>query len=111
MATTFALTEPARDRIIRITNVHFNADEQFIVNIFDGFAIVDQFRTTNTGTGTNSVLYILFKTIADRIRSTELNGLTIVDREIKIQPARDGNFTRKSYYLYSKAIMLTDNVK
>ncbi|KAH3981209.1 hypothetical protein HBH70_214040 [Parastagonospora nodorum] len=93
MATTFALTEPARDRIIRITNVHFHADEQFIVNIFEGFAIVDQFRTINTRTSTNSVLYILFKTIADRIRSTELNGLTIVDREIKIQPARNGNFT------------------
>lgn len=96
MASTIALSEPARDRIIRMTDVHFDADKELIVNVFDGFTIVDQMRTVNTRTGTSAVVYILFGTIADRICSTELNGLTIVDREIKIQPAREGNFARKS---------------
>jgi len=109
MTSTLSLSEPARDRIIRITNVHFKADAQFIVNMFDGFTIVDQMRTVNTRTGTNSVVYILFGTIADRIRSTELNGLTIVDREIKIQPAREGNFARKS--LPPRKSHLNDNMK
>jgi hypothetical protein len=65
------------------------------VELFDGYTILDQFRTINTRTGTRSAVYILFASIADRIRSSELSGHTIIDRKIKIQPARDGSFARK----------------
>lgn len=92
MANMFKLPEPARDRIIRMVNVHFDADENVINEFFDGFEILDQIRANNVRTGTNSIIYILFASIADKIRAGTLSGHELVGREINIQPARDGNF-------------------
>jgi hypothetical protein len=106
MATTFTLAEPARNRIIRLTNVHFDADEKAIEDFFTGFEIADQVRAVNTRTGTKSVVYVLFATVADRIRAQPMSGSRVFDREIKIQPAPKGNYeckflaasTKKSQY-------------
>jgi hypothetical protein len=90
------LPSPARDRVIRVTNVHFAADNKAIAKFFNGYAILDQYRTTNVRIGTKSVVYVLFATVADKIRSFELGGSMLFDREIKIHPAPHGNYTRTS---------------
>jgi hypothetical protein len=95
MATTFTLAEPARNRIIRLTNVHFDADEEVIKDFFIGFEIQDQVRAVNIRTGTKSVVYVLFATVADRIRAQPMSGSHVLDREIKIQPAPKGNYKCK----------------
>jgi hypothetical protein len=80
------LPPPARDRVVRMTNVHFAADNKVIDKFFAGYTIQDQYRTTN----------VRISTVADKIRSLELSGSMLFDREIKIQPAPHGNYTRKS---------------
>jgi hypothetical protein len=90
------LPPPARDRVVRMTNVHFAADNKVIDKFFAGYTIQDQYRTTNVRIGTRSVVYVLFSTVADKIRSLELSGSMLFDREIKIQPAPHGNYTHKS---------------
>jgi hypothetical protein len=95
MTTKFRLPEPATDRIVRVTNVHFETDEKVMKTFFDGLEIVDQFRTNNTRTGTKSIVYILFASIADKMRASDLSGYELIDRDVNIQPAKSGNFTRK----------------
>jgi hypothetical protein len=114
MATKFALAEPARIRIIRMyvisesyawlslifaspcrTNVDFDATEEDIQDFFAGFNIEDQFRTKNTKTKNNSIVYVLFATVADRIRAGKINGSFVLGRAIKVQPAPIGNYDRK----------------
>ena len=114
MATKFALAEPARTRIIRMyvtfkswvrllltfvfpyrTNVDFDATEEDIQDCFSGFKIEDQFRTKNTKTKNKSIVYVLFATVADRIRACLMNGTTVLGRTIKVQPAPNGNYDRK----------------
>lgn len=92
MATTLQLAQPARDRIVRMTNVHFDVGEQAIKDLFKDFTVVDQCRTVNSRTGTRSVVYVLFATVADRIRAVKLTGANLLDRIIKIQPAPNGNY-------------------
>ncbi|KAH7074071.1 hypothetical protein FB567DRAFT_610949 [Paraphoma chrysanthemicola] len=83
---------PARNRVIRITNVHFDADENTIKDFFQGYDIQDQYRTINTRIGTKSIVYVLFAQGADKIRACSLSNSTIFDRVIKIQPAPSGNY-------------------
>lgn len=78
-----------------MTNVHFDVGEQTIKELFKDFTVVDQTRTVNTRTGTRSVVYVLFATIADGIRAVELTGANLIDRIIKVQPAPNGNYKRE----------------
>jgi hypothetical protein len=95
MATVLHLPQPARNRIVRMTNVHFDVDEQAIKDLLKDFTIENQCRATNTRTGTLSVVYVLFATVVDRIRAAELDRITLLDRKIKIQPAHIGNYERE----------------
>ncbi|KAH7069923.1 hypothetical protein BKA63DRAFT_580248 [Paraphoma chrysanthemicola] len=83
---------PARNRVIRMTNVHFDANEDTIIDFFQGCDIQDQYRTVNTRIGTKSIVYVLFAAGADKIRACSLSNSTILDRVIKIQPAPSGNY-------------------
>jgi hypothetical protein len=85
-----------RPRAIASFASHFAADSKAIAKFFNGYAILDQYRTTNVRIGTKSVVYVLFATVADKIRSFELSRSMLFDREIKIQPAPHGNYTRTS---------------
>jgi RNA recognition motif-containing protein len=95
MATIFALAEPARTRIIRVTNVHFDAGEKELKELFSDFTIEDYFRPVNTRTSKNSIVYVLFANVAERIRACNKTGLEFLGRTIKIQPAPTGNYERK----------------
>jgi hypothetical protein len=99
MATKVALTEPARTRIVRITNVHFDADIKVLEEFFESFVIEDHFRTVNTSTGTKSVVYVLFGTAVERIKANSMSGRYVLNRRVKIQPAPDGNYKCKFFYL------------
>jgi hypothetical protein len=95
MPALFSLPEPARNRIVRITNVHFDASSSTIEHFFEGYLIQDQYRTINSRSGTKSIAYVLFATAADRVRSCELSGSMLCGREVKIQPAPRGNYECK----------------
>ncbi|KAF2825474.1 hypothetical protein CC86DRAFT_383348 [Ophiobolus disseminans] len=92
MATMFPLAEPARTRIIRLTNVHFSADKAVIEKFFADYTIEDQMRTINSRTGHKSIVYVLFASVADRLRACKKTDRNILDRIIKIQPAPTGNY-------------------
>jgi len=101
------LLEPARTRIIRLTNVHFDADKEVIEKFFAGYTIEDQFRTVNSRTGIKSVVYVLFANVSDRIRAChEKSGHKILGRSIKIQPAQIGNYEREYISKPSKVHVL-----
>jgi hypothetical protein len=85
---------PPCNRVIRITNVHFGADEDTIRDFFTGYTIEDQYRAINTRTRTKSIVYVLFATGVDKIRACNLSGGSILGRVIKIQPAPSGNYRR-----------------
>lgn len=89
--------EPAKTRVIRITNVHFKATNDEIKNLFPDFKIESVFRTINVKTGRRSVAYILFSTITEKNRACALAGLWIRDREVEVQPAPNGNYQRECY--------------
>ncbi|KAF1850094.1 uncharacterized protein K460DRAFT_266404, partial [Cucurbitaria berberidis CBS 394.84] len=77
----------ANDRIIRITNVHFDATPEDISSFFSHFTIIDQIRDKNLRTKTESVVYVLFATQTQRIEAERLSGQCILGRRIRIQPA------------------------
>ncbi|CAO2647507.1 Nn.00g084290.m01.CDS01 [Neocucurbitaria sp. VM-36] len=88
-------TGRANDRVIRVTNVHFDATPQEISKFFGRFTIIDQIRDTNSRTKTNSVVYVLFATHTQRIQAEWLSGQYIRNRRIKIQPAPTGTYLIK----------------
>jgi hypothetical protein len=94
MATMLPVLQPARTRIIRMVNVHFDADDDAIKNFFDGYIIEDWYRTVNVRTKKNSVVYVLFSSAAERVRACGLSGHEFMKRIIKIQPAPTGNYER-----------------
>jgi hypothetical protein len=95
MPVVFSLPEPARKRIIRVTNVHFDASSSDIEHVFEGYTMQDQYRIYNSSNGTKSIVYVFFATAADRIRSCALNGSMLFGREVRIQPAPHSNYERK----------------
>ncbi|KAF2030472.1 hypothetical protein EK21DRAFT_88976 [Setomelanomma holmii] len=86
------LLVPASNRVIRITNVHYDADKDVIDDLFNGYKILDQFRTINPRVGTKSVVYVLFARAADKIRATSVSGRNVLGRKIKLQHALTGNY-------------------
>jgi hypothetical protein len=58
-------------------------------------------------TGTKSIVYILFASVADKIRASDLSGYVLIDRGINIQPAQTGNFARKYFPSSEKSFTLS----
>ncbi|CAA9965987.1 RRM-6 domain containing protein [Pyrenophora teres f. maculata] len=79
--------------VLRLTNVHIQADERTICRYFDGYKIVDQIRTMNPKTRTLSAVYVMFGSVEDRNRALKnLNFGTILGRQIHIMSAHTGNY-------------------
>lgn len=95
-------TGRANDRVIRITNVHYDATPEHISKFFSGFTIIDQIRDQNVRTGTYSVVYVLFATQTERIEAERLSGQYIFDRLIKIQPAPKGKYTSECASIFQR---------
>lgn len=94
MATMLPLREPARTRIIRLVNVHFDADGEAIKDFLAGSEIEDWYRTVNVRTRKKSVIYVLFSKAEERVRACGKTGQDFLGRAIKVQPAPNGNYER-----------------
>jgi hypothetical protein len=95
MSTTLPLAEPARSRIVRMTNVKSSCDAASITRFFSECRVLDQFRTTNVRTGTAYIVYVLFSTAAEKIWAVCLSGRMLHGRKVNVQPAPLGNYLRK----------------
>jgi len=68
-------TGSANMLVIRLTNVHYEADENFIKDFFQGYKILDQVRTENPRTRTRSTVYIMVASVQERVSAVnDLNG-------------------------------------
>jgi hypothetical protein len=87
--------EPARSRIVRMTNVESSCDAASITRFFSECCVLDQFRTINTRTGHASIIYVLFSTAAEKIWAICLSGRMLHGRKVSVQPAPLGDYLRK----------------
>ena len=88
---TLGDTGRPEDRVIRIVNLHYEADSKDVRNFFgNGFTVIDFMRGVNTKTIENTVGYVLLATEQQCIDAQTLSGGKIFDREIKVIPAQTG---------------------
>ncbi|KAA8613558.1 RRM-6 domain containing protein [Pyrenophora tritici-repentis] len=79
--------------VLRLTNVHMQADKRTICRYFDGYRILDQIRAMNPKTRTRSAVYVMFGSVEDKNRAHRtLNLGTILGRQIHLMPAQNGNY-------------------
>lgn len=84
-------TGRAENRVVRILNLHYQADDNDIHKFFgDEFTIVDFIRGVNPKTNKNTVGYVLFATEQERIDAQALSNRHILGREVIILPAQGG---------------------
>ena len=89
-------TGSANMLVIRLTNVHYEADENFIKDFFQGYKILDQVRTENPRTRTRSTVYIMVASVQERVSAVnDLNGGRICGRKVNVMPAHSGNYKSK----------------
>ena len=78
------------DRVVRIVNLHYEADGKNVRRFLgDSFTVIDFTRGVNTKTNKNTVGYVLLATEQQRIDAQTLSG-SILDREVKVVPAQTG---------------------
>ncbi|KAF1940345.1 hypothetical protein EJ02DRAFT_494903 [Clathrospora elynae] len=82
----------AEDRVIRVVNFHFDAMATDVEDLFQGLTIIYQVRDINVRSHTDSVIYVLFATVNDRLLAEKLASQYLLDRAIKIQPAHSGTY-------------------
>lgn len=91
--TQFALGDTGRpeDRVVRIVNLHYEADSDDVHDFFgDDYTIVDFIRAVNSKSNKNTIGYVLFATEQERVNAQTLSGQYLLDREIKVMPAQSG---------------------
>lgn len=90
------------NRVVRIVNLHCEADRHDIRKFFgDDFTIVDFIRVVNPKTNKNTVGYVFLATEQERTNAQALSGRQILDREVKVLPARSGFRSKYSLELFS----------
>ena len=95
--------------VLRLTNVHLDADSEVIRGYFKGYSVVDQIRVINPKTRYPSVVYVMFASVEERNRAYKsLNLGTILGRRVYLMPAHAGNYRSKLYAMLSLTIV--DNI-
>ena len=96
--------------VLRLTNVHLDADAEAIRHYFKGYRIFDQIRAINPKTRYLSVVYVMFASVEERNRAYKsLNMGTILSRQIHLMPAHTGNYRSN---LYATILLnFTDNIR
>lgn len=79
------------DRVVRIVNLHYEADSKDVHDFFgNGFTVLDFIRGVNPKTNKNTVGYVLLATEQERIDARARSGREILDREVNVIPAQGG---------------------
>ena len=100
----FTYTGPATARMVRLTNVHYDATEDDILQFFDSYTVIDQTRAIYPRVGINSSVYAMPSTTQDRnVVGTNFRNRHICGRRVNIMPTPSGNYVdmyRLFAYLY-----------
>lgn len=88
---TLGATGRPEDRVVRIVNLHYEADNDNVRDFFgDDYSIIDFIRAVNAKSKKNTIGYVLFATEQERINAQMLSGRHILDREVTVVPAQSG---------------------
>lgn len=86
---------PPEDRVLRATNINWDATNADIIRFFRGYGVVDWKRSINLKRGKSTVAYILLSTLQDVLWAIEeLDLRELLGRQVRIMRAREG-FQRK----------------
>jgi hypothetical protein len=84
---------PANDRVIRIINVHYEANKDIIAKFLQGYIVVDQIRDVNPRTRTESTVYVLLGSVQERNAAVKaLHNMSLLGRVVKLMPAPTGTY-------------------
>lgn len=86
----------ANNRIVRVTNAHFYATTKDVEHFFKGLTVVDHIRDQNVRSRRDSIIYVMFATVKERMVAEGLSNRHLRSRVVKIQPAPIGPYQRKS---------------
>ena len=79
------------DRVVRIVNLHYEADSGDIHDFFgNDYTIIDFVRAVNAKSKKNTIGYVLFATEQERLDAQSLSGRRILNREVTVLPAQSG---------------------
>jgi hypothetical protein len=90
-------TGPTYTRVARLLNVHFDATDADVARYLQAYTVIDQVRSVNPSTKANSTIHVLFKTVEDKVTAcNKLSHGRIMGRDVKLSPAPNGAYNRKS---------------
>lgn len=85
------------NRVLRVTNLHYDATDNDVQALFDGYGLVDWKRDYNSMSGKPSVGYVLMATFQDVNRAQkELDGKELLGRAVRVWRAKAGFQRKKS---------------
>ncbi|KAL5407120.1 hypothetical protein PMIN03_007351 [Paraphaeosphaeria minitans] len=78
-------------RVLRVTNIHWDARNADIARFFGGYGLVDCKRYINVKIGKSTVAYVLLSTLEDVVRAIEeLHLKELLGRQVRIMRAVGG---------------------
>jgi hypothetical protein len=101
----FTYNGPATARMVRLTNVHYDATEDDILQFSEGYTVIDQIHAIKPRVGTNSSVYAMFSTTQDgNAVVTNFRNRHICGRRVNIMPAPSGNYVGMYLILSSPSL-------
>lgn len=84
-------TSKPQERVIRVTNIHFDATNNDIDALFSNYNVIDWKRDINTKTGKLTVAYFLMSTMQEANRAQQdLDYSYLLGRPVRVMRARGG---------------------
>ncbi|KAF1962625.1 hypothetical protein CC80DRAFT_530608 [Byssothecium circinans] len=78
-------------RVLRLTNVHYDTSDDEVRELFKNYTVVDVRRDINTASGKNTVAYVLLETLHEVIHAqAELEMAELRGRDVRISRAKSG---------------------
>jgi RNA recognition motif-containing protein len=79
------------DRVLRASNLHWDARDAHITRFFDGYGLIDCKRSINVKNGKSTVAYVLLSTLDDVARAiAELDVKRLLGRPVRVMHAEEG---------------------
>ncbi|KAL1610577.1 hypothetical protein SLS60_002247 [Paraconiothyrium brasiliense] len=79
------------DRVLRVTNFHWDATDADVNDFFDGYGLVDWKRSKNAKSGKSTVAYVMLSTLKNVVHAIqELHMKELLGRQVRIMRAKGG---------------------
>ncbi|KAF2638626.1 hypothetical protein P280DRAFT_75868 [Massarina eburnea CBS 473.64] len=84
------LTGPEQ-RVLRLTNIHYDTSDDDVRSLFKDYAVVDVTRDINTASGKKTVAYVMLETLDEVVRAQkDLEMAEVNGRDVRIMRAKGG---------------------